>query len=260
MNHNEARQMQAAEKYLLGELSLAQREEYEEHYFDCAECALDLKAMAVFADNAREVLRQENADVAVKGGVAVHRGTSGFPGLSGWFRWLQPVLVPGFAVLLLLAGYQNLVSIPHWKDLAEQSAKAPATATPILTNTRTPHILPIFSLVGANRRGGGRPFVHAKQGESFGLKVDITDTDPSSSSGYVLRLEDASGAAHVLRNVSLEEARNSVFVEVPAGFPAGNTQLVVLGKAQPGAASQTDREIASISFVVEFGPDSEHHQ
>jgi anti-sigma factor RsiW len=257
MDHSEAKQLQAAEKYLLGELSLSQREEYEEHCFDCADCALDLKSLAAFADNAREVLRQEKASSAVRGTVPV---SAGFPSLSGWFRWLQPVLVPACAILLLLAGYQNLVSIPHWKGLAAQSAQAPTQATPTLTNAAAPHVLPIFSLLGANRRGDGRPVVHAKGGESFALKVDITDADPSSSSSYVLRLDDASGAAHVLGTVSPEEARNSVFVEVPAGFPAGNARLVVLGKPQPGAQSQTDREIASLPFVVEFGPDSEHHQ
>ena len=34
MDHDEAIQLQAAVKYVLGELSPVQREEYEEHYFD----------------------------------------------------------------------------------------------------------------------------------------------------------------------------------------------------------------------------------
>ena len=50
MDHNESIRLQAAVKYVLGELSPAQREEYEEHYFDCAECAVDIKALATFAD------------------------------------------------------------------------------------------------------------------------------------------------------------------------------------------------------------------
>jgi len=58
MNHSEAVRLQAAEKYVLGELSPALREEYEEHLFDCVACALDVKAVAAFLDNARDVLRQ----------------------------------------------------------------------------------------------------------------------------------------------------------------------------------------------------------
>src|SRR5438046_9901580 len=61
MDHNQAVQLQAAVKYMLGELSQTQRDEYEEHYFDCAECAVDIQALVTFADTGREVLRQEKA-------------------------------------------------------------------------------------------------------------------------------------------------------------------------------------------------------
>src|SRR5260370_40882897 len=105
MDHNEALQLQAAVKYVLGELSQVQRDEYEEHYFDCAECAVDIKALATFADTTREVLRQERERQAAKELV---------PARGGWLRWLQPALVPPCAALLLLGGYQNFVSIPPW--------------------------------------------------------------------------------------------------------------------------------------------------
>jgi len=49
--------------------------------------------------------------------------------------------------------------------------------------------LPIFSLLSSNRRGGARPVFQAKAGESFALRVEITDTNPSASSGYLLRLD-----------------------------------------------------------------------
>jgi hypothetical protein len=47
----------AAEKYLLGELLNSQREEYEEHYFDCADCAEDIKDAVEFMEGARRVFR-----------------------------------------------------------------------------------------------------------------------------------------------------------------------------------------------------------
>ena len=106
MDHNEAIQLQAAVKYVLGELSPVQREEYEEHYFDCAECAVDIKALATFADTTREVLRQERARALAKDLVPVR---------GGWLRWLQPALVPACAALLLIIAYQNTVTIPHAK-------------------------------------------------------------------------------------------------------------------------------------------------
>ncbi len=62
MDHNEAVLMQAAEKYVLGELSPVLREEYEEHFFGCAACALDVKAAAAFVDNACDVLQQRSVN------------------------------------------------------------------------------------------------------------------------------------------------------------------------------------------------------
>jgi hypothetical protein len=239
MDHNETIRLQAAVKYVLGELSPVQREEYEEHYFDCAECAIDIKTLATFADTTREVLRQEREKQLAKDLV---------PARGGWLSWLRPALVPACGVLLLLVAYQNLVSIPHWKGQAGHSAPLAVEAVQVAT----PQGLPVFSLLGSNRRGGGSPVFQAKSGESFALKLDITDPDPSASSGYLLRLDDGTGTARVLTTVSHEEAKNTVFVLVPAGFPTGNARLVVLGMPQPGATARTAREITSISFVVAF--------
>ena len=58
MDHNEAVRMRAAEKYVRGELSPVLREGYEEHFFACVACALEVKAAAAFVDNACDVLRQ----------------------------------------------------------------------------------------------------------------------------------------------------------------------------------------------------------
>jgi hypothetical protein len=57
MDHNEALRQQAAEKYVLGELPRRLRDGFEEHFFECQKCALDVKAAAGFVDNARHVWR-----------------------------------------------------------------------------------------------------------------------------------------------------------------------------------------------------------
>src|SRR5207249_1458715 len=108
MDHNGAIRLQAAVKYVLGELSQAQRDEYEEHYFDCAECAVDIKALATFADTAREVMRQEKANnLALAPGAA----------RPARLRWLQPVVaLPAFAALLFIIAYQNVVTIPNARN------------------------------------------------------------------------------------------------------------------------------------------------
>ena len=52
MDHNEAVQQMATEKYLLGELPPELREAFEEHFFDCPECAMDLRTAAAFVEEA----------------------------------------------------------------------------------------------------------------------------------------------------------------------------------------------------------------
>ena len=44
MNHQRATTTSAAERYLLDEMTAEEREEFEEHYFSCAECAEDMRA------------------------------------------------------------------------------------------------------------------------------------------------------------------------------------------------------------------------
>ena len=53
MDHNEAIQQMAAERYLLGELTPELRDAFEEHAFDCPECAVDLRAGAAFINAAK---------------------------------------------------------------------------------------------------------------------------------------------------------------------------------------------------------------
>ncbi len=58
MDHEEAVRVQAAERYVLGELPAILCEAYEEHHFDCRECAIDVKAGAAFVDAAREIFKE----------------------------------------------------------------------------------------------------------------------------------------------------------------------------------------------------------
>ena len=53
MNHQDATQSMAVEKYALNELSPDLRDEFEEHYFECQECAMDVRATTAFLDAAR---------------------------------------------------------------------------------------------------------------------------------------------------------------------------------------------------------------
>src|SRR5579864_9494277 len=100
MEHSSAVQTHAVERYLLGEMPQEEREDFEEHYFTCAECAQDVRAAACFQANAREVMRDPERFSAPEQDRRV------------WWRF--PTLVPwaaAFAFMSVVA-YQNLVTFP----------------------------------------------------------------------------------------------------------------------------------------------------
>jgi len=56
MDHSQAIETQAAERYLLGELSASEAEDFEQHYFECTDCAEAVESGGVFIANARAVM------------------------------------------------------------------------------------------------------------------------------------------------------------------------------------------------------------
>ena len=58
MDHGEALQQKATERYLLDELDPEVKDQFEEHLFDCQECALDVRAAAMFVEQSKVVLAE----------------------------------------------------------------------------------------------------------------------------------------------------------------------------------------------------------
>jgi hypothetical protein len=59
MSHDQAVSSQAAERYVLGELTPSERDAFESHFFDCAVCFEQVELGAQFLGRAREVLDRE---------------------------------------------------------------------------------------------------------------------------------------------------------------------------------------------------------
>src|SRR5947209_7448790 len=60
MNHEEAMKAQTTERYLLGDLPENERDAFEEHYFECAICADDLRSGSAFVDAVRATAPRKN--------------------------------------------------------------------------------------------------------------------------------------------------------------------------------------------------------
>ena len=119
MNHTEAVEQMAAEGYLLGELAPDIYEAFEEHLFDCPECALDLRVGGFFIDDARAEL----PSIPDKQFVAAKTPKSKS---SSWFVWLRPAFAaPAFAVLMAVVVFQNAVTFPKLREAAMQPRLVP---------------------------------------------------------------------------------------------------------------------------------------
>jgi hypothetical protein len=104
MDHDTAIQTKASERYVARDLSLNEREEFEEHFSDCTRCMEDVSMASIFAANAKAVFR----DRALAGSAPRH---------AAWLDWLFARPLPVFAAMAFAAfiGYQNLVVIPGIK-------------------------------------------------------------------------------------------------------------------------------------------------
>jgi hypothetical protein len=224
MDHNEALQSQACEKYLLGDLSPAQRDAFEDHYFSCTECAIQLRSAADFLGTSREILAASPVPQVKSDAAPVPRR---------WFSWLlQPAFaVPAFAILLLVIGYQNFVTIPAYKQSA------------------APRVLPMHSLITANTLGDGELNFTVLPNQPFGLYVDAP-YDPAYST-YLLTLLSPSGAITPLRSLSAAEAQKTQIIAINPGRQAGKYTIVVSGLASSTADSSSAKELARLQFTVE---------
>jgi hypothetical protein len=119
MDHHDAVTTDAAERYLLDEMSEAERDAFEAHYFDCQPCAADVRQGAAMAD----ALRTSGAGATV---VPFVPKAAARPRPKG--QWMS---IAAAALLALVAGYQAFVVIPGLRETAGAQALAPVVLRPI---------------------------------------------------------------------------------------------------------------------------------
>jgi hypothetical protein len=229
MDHLEAKEMHAAEKYVLEELTDELREGYEEHYMDCSECALDVQAMVAFVANSKEVLREQRQRMPI---VQERRQES--PRSAGWLKAL--IAVPAMAALIVTLIYER------------HQLKTPAIISPGPAQMQV--VSASFGLRGGDRAAREATKVQVHAGEAFGLHFDFTpgQTFPQ----YNAELQDSSGRTIHQFPISAERINKEVKLVVPGAFAApGNFVLVIYGNAA-GAAERS--EVGRFSFTIGIIP------
>jgi hypothetical protein len=221
MDHREAQTTKATERYLLGEMSEPERFDFENHYFECEECAGDVRASHALARGIKAVCAAEPAPGPTP---AVAAGSP----RKGWFAWLTPssmapaAVAAGFAIV---AGYQAWIVIPGLESRTGSRAMAPI-------------------VLRAAARGDEQTLdLRRDQPISF-LSLDVNGVEPGTPLTYDVI---APGG----------EARISSAAEAP---PEGSQLIVMLSTAEvhePGAwklilRTKKGMEVARYPFTVQL--------
>ena len=227
MDHSEALQLMATERYLVNEFPPEMREQFEEHFFGCQECALDVRMTAVFLEQSKKALSTPEP-IPIPA----------VPANSGWVAWLRPAFaVPAFTILLAVIGYQALVVHPALSNT--------------IADLKQPRVLASAYLSSGTARGDTRPVVTGQAGQPFVLFVDIPANDRFGSySAELLSPKGAKVWSLTIPAEAVESAKDSLPLRVaPANNQSGEYVLVVRGME---AGATEGPEIARYMFDLQL--------
>ncbi len=237
MEHKEAIETMASERYLLGELTPAARDAFEDHLFGCTECAQDVRLGAAFIDRAKDILpgmvssASSPAPASSPARVVPARETPERKQKEprDWFAWMRPAFaVPVFALLLATVGYQNLVTYPS-----------------LVAASETPRILPPSTVLHPATRGAAQTAAVGTQGTR--LTVDIPQGALYTS--YTLKLYDAATKLVWSNSIaSTSESDGELSLYLPAGFKPGTYRLEVNGAGSSGQQTGQETPIDQYPF------------
>lgn len=189
MEHSEAVDSQAAERYVLGEMSADERDRFEEHFFDCSECSQSVRDDVSIAAAIRTAARKQ---------AAAPRNA-----------WRAAAVA---AALLAVVGYQNFVTIPRLRGGAAPTARL---AHPV-------------SLLLAESRGGTPALVTVPRGEDINLFFDVPPETPYPSYAAEVR-DAAGRVRTTVPITPQDAGETVTMLISAGTLPAGNYEVVVSG-------------------------------
>jgi hypothetical protein len=221
MDHLDAEKLKAVERYALGDLSVAEVEEFERHFFDCPQCSEELRALSVFQENARAVFVEQDLTPIP---VSVPAPESA----AGWWRGFSPLFLSrqwGMALAALLvgvfAGYLGFQSREGAQSVGE------------------------YPLYGQAR--GEETIVSPAKGSKFYMVYFDKNWDGDYSS-YRAAVRDASGGEKLSVPVAPGAPEDSIHVLVPTNkLASGKYVLVMMGRG-----SDKETELARFPYTLQI--------
>jgi hypothetical protein len=211
MDHETAIRIRATERYALEEMSPEESAEFEAHYFDCADCAEDVKVAVSFTLNARAWFKRQ-ADWESRGAPEPVR-------VSAW-SWLRPAWVsPAFACLFaVVAGYSWFVAVPNARRQAAPLASLEALAPVVLRG---------------ELRGEEGPLVERAPHASIALLLNVEserqypayDLEILNPSGAIVSRLTAPGSSSITLHISGDMLSDGRYTIVLRGDAHGRPEI-----------------------------------
>lgn len=219
MDHEQAVDKGVVERYLLGDLSSSESEEFETHYFGCTQCAQELQAGAIFEENARAVFLEESPRAADARALQVKNERVS---LSWWSQlWLRPwSAAPALAAvaLLCLSVYQAMVVVPGLRSELRQAQVPQATASYVLQ--------PLA-------RGDERTTEVPRNYRAYELVID--KAWEKSYAEYLCSFVDESGATRLSVTVPAPTPNQPLQILIPRNqLPSGRYNVIAHGVTPDG--------------------------
>jgi hypothetical protein len=226
MNHQQAIDEHATERYLLREMTSQERHAFEEHYLECAECLEAVTFGAEFLDAGHHVVREEKHQLATP---AVPSWRERFlPAISGWLR---PVPALAFALVLSLSGiaYQTVAVHRQQQELASLK-----------------DLHPEFRFVVTGESRGAARVVKVTHNTQLSVKVEFAPG--AEYMPYRADLLSADNTVKYSLPLSVGPNDDSISFSIPAaGLPAGDYSLVIHQQNKAGGT----KDLAN-KFVLQF--------
>ena len=234
MDHSEAINKQAVERYVLGDLTVSEVEEFERHFFDCPQCSEELRIASVFLDNARAVFIEQGLRPAIASLPASAREAGWWQSFEAW--WRQP-WAAATAMVAVIAGvfaiYQGLVIAPKLRHRLDQLSSAQTVTA--------------FPLYAASR---GEPTVISPPANALFYTLYFDKTWDSDFPSYRASLRDDPGAVERFAiTVPAPQPGRSINVLTPVRTPAAGKYVLVM---QGVDASGRETEVARFPFTLRF--------
>jgi hypothetical protein len=234
MNHNEAVSAGSVERYLLGQLSASETQEFEEHFFDCVECAADLRAGAMFEDNARAVFLEQRAVAGLSPAQATRLAAAKPSFWASLFQnpWTMAPVLASVALAVIVA-YQAAIVIPGLRGQLTAALSPQAVAS---------HALAPLS------RGDSRVLEVPAGGRFYTIYMD--PTWDGSFTAYECSVLDESGSTRLSVRVPAPPPGEPVQILMARTLlPSGRYTVVVRNSADNG---KPELELARYALILKL--------